>query len=507
VIRRAAPGLALAGVLAGALALRLWAFGGLSFAFLSDESRYAAVAQNLANGHLPSGPSEWFGTRVVFLWPVAGIFAAADASDYTAAVWPLLGSLGSVAAAYLLGREIASRRAGLIAAAIVAAAPLEVLMGSHLRPDAIVPALVALSVWCALRAGRAPDGGLALAGWALGAGALLGAGWSVRENALVLAPVVVAAGWRAGRRAILPALGGAVLVPLLAVALFAALGGRALAPLTGSAEEGSFRNPIDAWSLDGSYVAMLWRQAVQPRALLFLVLPALALAAAALVVRRERRALLPAAWLVWSALYLEVGTLPNLTKPVRYLTLCTIPAALLAALALEGLDGRVAALGAAVPGAALAAALLALAPLPAREQRSQDVVLLNRVASRLRSLPAGPVLAEDYTWWAKLRVYLARERLEVPRLTDPAFLDAAARRARARLEPPPRVAAYRGGYVVVAPLAPHAGWPANWSRVRADMHAEVPWSRLHEVARVGAAAVYRWPADVPAVGTPGSAGR
>ena len=373
-------------------------------------------------------------------------------------------------------------------------------MGSRLRPDALVPALVALSVWGALRAARSR--GRALLGWAAGAGALLGAGWSVRENALVLAPVAVAAGWRAGRRAILPALGGAVLVPLLTVALFAALGGRALAPLTGSAEEGSFRNPLDAWSLDGSYMAMLWRQAVQPRALLFLVLPALALAAAALVVRRERRALLPAAWLAWSALYLEVGTLPNLTKPVRYLTLCTIPAALLAALALEGSDGWIAAAGAAVPAAALAAALVALAPLPAREHRTRDVVLLNRVASRLRSLPPGPVLTEDYTWWAKLEVYLARDRLEVPRATDPAFLDAAARRARSRLDPLPRVAGGRGGYVVVAPLVPHAGWPANWRRVRAAMRAEVPWSRLREVARVGAATIYRWPAAAasPAAG-------
>ncbi|MDX6645125.1 MAG: hypothetical protein QOK40_852, partial [Miltoncostaeaceae bacterium] len=291
-----------------------------------------------------------------------------------------------------------------------------------------------------------------------------------------------------------PALAGAALAPLLAVALFGVLGGRPLAPLTGTAEAGALRNPIDAWSLDDSYMAMLWREAARPRALLFLVLPALALTAAALWLRRERRALLPAAWLAWAALYLELGTLPNLTKPARYLTLCTIPAALLAALALEGLDGRLAALAAAAPAAALAAAALALSPLPAREHRAEDVVLLNRVAARLRSLPPGPVLAEGYTWWAKLGVYLARGRLEVPAATDPAFLDAAARRARRRLDPLPRVADYRGGYVVLGPARPRAGWPSDWGRFRARFRAEVPWSRLREVARVGAATIYRWPA-------------
>jgi 4-amino-4-deoxy-L-arabinose transferase-like glycosyltransferase len=491
-LRRAAPALALAGVLAGALALRLWFFGGLSFALLSDDSRYAAVAQNLANGHLPAGPTEWFGTRVAFLWPVAGVFAAAGASDYSAAVWPLAGSLASVAAAYLLGRDLASRRVGLVAAAVVAAAPVEVLMGTRLRPDALAPALAALAVWCALRAGRAS--GRATLAWALGAGALVGAGWSVRENALVMAPVAVAAGWGAGRRAIAPALAGAALAPLVAVALYGALGGRPLEPLTATAGAGELRSPIEAWSLGGSYAAMLWREAARPGALLFLVLPALALAALVLALRRQRRALLPAAWLAWAALYLEVGTLPNLTKPARYLTLCTVPAALLVALALDGLDGRLAVLAAAAPAAALVAAAVALGPLPAREHRAEDVVLLNRVAGRLGSLPPGPVLAEGYTWWAKLGVYLARGRLEVPAATDPAFLDAAARRGRRRLGPLlPRVDDYLGGYVVVGPAVRRSGWPADWGRFQARFRAGVPWDRLRLVARVGPARIYRWP--------------
>ena len=41
---RALTALCLAGVLAGAVAMRIWALGGTSFALGSDDSRYVAVA-------------------------------------------------------------------------------------------------------------------------------------------------------------------------------------------------------------------------------------------------------------------------------------------------------------------------------------------------------------------------------------------------------------------------------------------------------------------------------
>jgi 4-amino-4-deoxy-L-arabinose transferase-like glycosyltransferase len=477
---------ALAGLLLGALALRLWAFGGVSFALNADDGRYVAVAQNLAHGHAPSGAAEWFGGRVLLLFPVAGLFRLLGASDYTAVAWPIAGSLLGVGGAYLLGRDLASRRVGLIAAGLVAVAPLEVLMATRLRPDALMPALVALAVWAAVRAGRAARP----AGWAAAAGALLGCAWSVRESALVLAPVLVLAAWGAGRRALLPALAGLVAVALAAMGAMVAVGGRALAPLTGAAGAGEWHDPLSRWSWAGSYLALALRDTLRPHTLLFLALPALAAAVAALAVRRERRALLPCVWLAWTALYLEVGTLPDLAKPERFLTLCTIPAALVVALALGGV--RVGAL--AVAGLA-AVSVLALAPLPAREHRATDVVLLNRVVSAMRDLPRRPILAESYVWWAKLGAYLPTGRLSVERAEDPAFLSPSARRARRRLRPLPDPLAYRGGYVVRAPVDPRAGWPTNWSAFRTRFRREVPWSRLVPVVRVGPATVYRWPAS------------
>ena len=70
-------------VVVGAL-MRVWALGGTSFSLGSDESRYVAVAQNLASGALPDGEAQWFGARAVFLWPVALAFKIAGGQKHLA---------------------------------------------------------------------------------------------------------------------------------------------------------------------------------------------------------------------------------------------------------------------------------------------------------------------------------------------------------------------------------------------------------------------------------------
>ena len=421
---------------------------------------------------------------------MAALFRLFGASDATAVAWPLAGSLLAVVAAYLVGRDLVSRRVGLIAAALVAVAPLEVLLATRLRPDAIMPGLVALAVWCALRARRSA----VPLRWAAGAGLLLGAGWSVRESALVMAPIVLAAGWGAGRRALAAGAAGLAAVPLGAAAVFAAAGGSPLSPLLGAGEAGEWHDPIARWSLDGSYLGQAIRGAGRPGTLLFLALPVLAVAGVALLLRGDRRALLPAGWLALAAAYLEFGTLVNLDKPVRFLTLCTIPAALLVALALSPQRGLRPAFAALVPVGVAVVAVMALAPMPGREHRADDVFLAGRVAGALRDLPRAPVLAEDYTWWSTFRAYLPAGRLAVPRAEDPAFLSPAQRRERRRMVPLPDPADYAGGYVVTGPVHPRAGWPSNWGAER-RLHPQAgpvvaaaaggPRGRRHHLAVAG----------------------
>ena len=482
-MRRAwrAPWLAVGAILVVAAAVRVWAFSGPSFSFGSDESRFIALAQNLANGHFPSGDAEWFGSRIGLLWPVAALFRVLDAGDVVASVWPLVGSLVAVVAAYLLGRDLARTRVGLVAAALVALAPLEALVGTRLRPDAIMPGILGLAVWCAL---RAPRRGWR---WALLAGLLLGVAWSVRESAVVLVPVVLVAGWGAGRRAVLAGAAGALVVPAAAVALYTAGAGEPLRPLVAAGTEGTWRNPIDAFSLDGSYVATIARAAFDPRASLFLLGPVLIIALAVLMYRRERRAALPAIWLAWTGIYLEFGTLVNLAKPVRYLTLCAIPAALLVALAV---DGRLAFLA---PVGLAAIALSALWSLPARDLRHENVTLVARVVDRLRDLPAAPVLTEDYIRWSKIVTYTARRRLTIPTAADPELASEAEVERSRRLTPLPDPLDYRGGYIVTGPVRPQAGWPSNWGVLRTRMAHDIPRDELVLVAAAGDAQIWRWP--------------
>lgn len=483
---RALTALCLAGILAGAMAMRIWALGGTSFALGSDESRYVAVAQNLAAGHLPDGPAEWFGARMVFLWPVALVFRITGADDYRAVVWPLAASLLSVLAAFLIGRELRGRRAGLVAAALVAVAPVEVLMSTRLRPDAVMPAFTALAVWAALRTRRSARPGA----WLAGAGLLLGAAWSARETAVLMFPVLLLAAWpviRRGGRPVLSGVAGLLAVPLVEVAVFA-VDGRPLWPLTSTPGAGSLRSPAAGWDATTSYLGSMVNDVLQPGSLVALALPTILIALAVAVGRHDRMVILPAAWLGWGFLYLEVGTLVSVDKPARFLTLITVPAALLVAIALDGrLSPLLVALLATVT-------VLAMTPRIDGSRRGADVVLVSRVADVMRDLPRAPVLAADYTWWAKLNAFLPTGLLTVRTAIDPAFMTTAQRRESRRLVPLPDVASYRGGYVVTGPVRRTAGWPSNWGVVRSRMRSGVPWSRLVPLAHVGRATIWRWPA-------------
>ena len=477
--------LAVAGLMALGAAMRWWALGGVEFALGADDARYVAAAKNLANGFLPDGEAEWFGARAVFLWPVALVFRLAGADDYRAVAWPLACSVLCILATFLVARELVGRRPALVAAGIVAVAPIEVLWATRLRPDAVMPLFIALGVWAALRASRR---GHRVAWWLGAAGLAIGAAWSARETALVMIPVIALAAWPALRGAWRRAwafVAGLAVIPLALVIVFG-LDGRPLWPLTATAGAGSFRSPADGWGATTAYVTQLVEGAVDPRSPLFLALPVLLVAGAVAITRRNRATILPAAWLAWGFLYLEVGTLLSVDKPVRFLTLLTIPAALLIAIAL---DGRLSPL--LIPAVALAA-VLCVQPRIDGGNRGANVVLASAVTDALRDLPPGPVLATDYVWWAKLNAYLARERLPIRRDVDPAFLDAGQRERARLLEPLPDPDRYRGGYVVTGPVRRTSGWPSNWPIAQRAIARAIATADLQPIARVGRATIWRW---------------
>jgi putative flippase GtrA len=134
----------------------------------------------------------------------------------------------AVAATYLLGSAIASRRAALLAAALLAANGPSILVSHDGSGAALAPTLIAAAAWCLVRGGR--RGGHA--GWlALSAALMLvllnGSVWSV---ALIPGWAVVLAGFGPRRApsgvAVRPAgvAIGALLLAAWAAALFSPLG-------------------------------------------------------------------------------------------------------------------------------------------------------------------------------------------------------------------------------------------------------------------------------------------
>lgn len=481
---RLITGASLAVIIGLGAAVRAWAMGGLEFGLGSDDAGYVAVAQNLAGGALPDGEAQWFGARAAFLWPVALVFRVFGADDYTAVAWPFACSLLSIAAAFLVARQLVGRRPALVAAGLVAFAPVEVLWATRLRPDAVMPAFVALAVWAALRARRSgrPQA------WLLAAGALTGLAWSARETALVMIPVVAVAAWpvlRGAWRRTWAYVAGLAAVPAALVVVFA-VDGRPLWPLTTTAGAGSFRSPAAGWDATTAYLAQMVTAVGDPRSPLFLMLPLVLVAASVAMVRRNRHALLPAAWLAWAFAYLELGTLVSVDKPLRFLTLLTVPAALLVAIALDGRLSPVL-----VPLLAVVTVLV-VAPRTGNPAREANVGQVAAVARAMRDLPRAPVLADDYVWWAKLNAFLPTGPLPVRRSVDPAYLSPGQRAAARRLEPLPDISAYRGGYVVTGPVNRTSGWPANWDRFRDRLMRQVRAGDLTPVTRVGDATVWRW---------------
>ena len=137
--------------------------------------------------------------------------------------------------------------------------------------------------------------------------------------------------------------------------------------------------------------------------------------------------------------------------------------------------------------------MLAIAPRNDASARDANVRRVSAVTDALRPLPRGPVLSDNYVWWAKLNAFLPMGRLPVDRTVDPAFLNPAERRAARRLNPLPDISSYRGGYVVTGPATPTSGWPTNWAAFRDRVTDEVPWGLLVPVAHIGDTTVWRWP--------------
>ncbi|MBI3932734.1 MAG: glycosyltransferase family 39 protein [Acidobacteria bacterium] len=290
------------------LAAAVLRFTGLSAGLRHEphmDERYFVenVGRMLARGDLDHRYYEYPGLFFYLLLPALALVGAGPhpvPAAYLAArcVVAALGVL-NVALAYALGARIAGRRAGVVAAALVAFSPVHVQTAHAVRPDVALETLVLVALMAVLRVGR-PRADLR-AGLAVGAaaalkftGALLAASYLAQR---VLTP---------GRR-----LQGACLAALAAAAAFAVLSPYAIvhAPdfLEGVTTQVGYHYQREG-SAGASYptrfagYAAVWAKALGP--------PALVLALAGLAICARQ-------WRAWASLFL----LPLLTAAAMASTL------------------------------------------------------------------------------------------------------------------------------------------------------------------------------------------
>lgn len=127
-------------ILLFALAVRLLTFNG---AFGSDDLTYYSRAVELAQGSWTS--ANYNGAlRYGFNLPAAVFIALFGESIFVANLWPLTCSLIEIAAVYVFAKAAINKRTGIIAALLLATAPLHIAVATRIHADPVVSMFLTL---------------------------------------------------------------------------------------------------------------------------------------------------------------------------------------------------------------------------------------------------------------------------------------------------------------------------------------------------------------------------
>jgi 4-amino-4-deoxy-L-arabinose transferase-like glycosyltransferase len=125
-------------------------------------------------------------TRILMIYPMAFFFLF-GINDFTATVYILIASLGTIFLTYLIGKELFNVKTGLIAASLLAVLPLEVIYATTLVPDVPLAFFLALSVYLFVKATKTKEVFTKTKKVLfLLSGAAIGLGWLVKPMAVVL---------------------------------------------------------------------------------------------------------------------------------------------------------------------------------------------------------------------------------------------------------------------------------------------------------------------------------
>lgn len=189
----------------------------------ADDFSYGVYSYSFFRLPLPWDLSMDFrALRLSLLLPVSLLFRIFGPSEFTTVLYPMFLSFGTVVLVYLIGKKLYGPHAGLLGAFVLATFPGDVIYGTMILPDTIVPFFLALSVWAFFTAEE--NRGSKTKWWYLLAGVSLFLAFNARENSyyfmLFFLPFAFSARrWRQG----LYMAGAGFVVPVLLLYLFYAV--------------------------------------------------------------------------------------------------------------------------------------------------------------------------------------------------------------------------------------------------------------------------------------------
>lgn len=179
--------IALAAILLGAIALRIYFFQGY---MNSDDAGYIALAKDSLQGRLlVGGTPAWEGChfkgRSGMIYSLAASIKLCGMKEWALVLFPFICSIAHVAVTFLFALRFATPSAALIAAALMAIMPIDVRYATHILPDGPMGFFVSCSLLLLVLAlERRTTWALALL--AFSSGLTLGLAWLTKEMAIYL---------------------------------------------------------------------------------------------------------------------------------------------------------------------------------------------------------------------------------------------------------------------------------------------------------------------------------
>jgi hypothetical protein len=187
-----------------------------------DEAVYGLMARQIGRGYWPVFFPAYTGREPLYMYIMAGVFRLLGSSDVTLRLTSALIGIGTIPALFLLGRELYSRRVGLLAAAIMAGNYWHLSLSRNGYPNILIPPLECLAVMLLWR-GYRDRRPLVMAGGGVFVGLVLYTYLAARLFPITLALYFLYVLAVDGRR-LLSRYGGLALAVVAALAVFAPLG-------------------------------------------------------------------------------------------------------------------------------------------------------------------------------------------------------------------------------------------------------------------------------------------